>query len=86
MAKYKVRLTLSPAEIDKEWAIDPKIGDVVVLKGREFEVIDTFLWGPDRVYIIKDLGLVFYGELIRDREVARRALALEKKAKEDQDQ
>ena len=64
MAKYKVRLVLSPPEIDKQWAIDPKIGDVVELKGREYEVVDSFRWGPDRVYILDGLGLVFYGELI----------------------
>lgn len=64
MAKFEVRLVLSPPEIDKERAIDPKVGDVVVLKGREYEVVDSFRWGEDQVYIIKGLGLVYHGELI----------------------
>jgi len=65
MAKYKARLVLSPAEIDKERALKLKIGDLVTIKGRTYEVIDSFRWGEDQVYILDGLGIVFYGELIR---------------------
>ncbi|SFJ82736.1 hypothetical protein [Thermoflavimicrobium dichotomicum] len=64
MARYKARLILSPTFVDKKKALRLNKGDQVEIKGRIYNVVDTFVWGTVRVYMLDGFGLVYEGELI----------------------